>query len=226
MKFSVLVAALFCLYACNYKNSDNGTKTVLDGEASADTLIVKHKDALENGYQADYYSKAYTYYWLVGEDTLDFRINAAEHKSDSTFHISLNHEKPILFAEVLQKTRACYGLIKEDFDATKLTNIYFKSPIYYLDMATTLSKEYEQKFGQKNVSYNKAFDFMLQASLTQQLNEFLGPMQKKVHRYGIEKFHLLEKQYYNTYLPDVSNFSAYPEFVPNGMGMAVYVERE
>ena len=108
----------------------------------------------------------------------------------------------------------CLPLIEEDFDVLKLKHIHFNPPIYYLDLTKTLSSEYDQKFGRKNISYERFIQFLLQSSLNSQLNEFCNPLNKKVKHYGFEKFFLIDKKYYEGYLPN-TDFTEYPEFTFN-----------
>src|SRR5690606_29637218 len=88
----------------------------------------------------------------------------------------------------------CLPLIQRDFNIMKFSSIYFQSPIYYIDLVKELSGEYEQKFGQKYIGYEKLNPFLLQSSLNIRLNNFLEPLNKKVKRYGIEKFQLVSKE--------------------------------
>ena len=184
-----------------------------------DTLIVKHK---ENG--ADFYSQSYSYHWLVAKDTLDFIVYADEWKDNGELSLKIAHRKPILFAEALKRIDACLPLLREDFDISKLTSVNFEQPIYYLDLAKKLSDEYEQKFGRKTVRYNMFNQFLLQSSLNAQLNNVLQSLNKEVKHYGFEKFFLIDKKDYKSYLPDV-DFMEYPEFTFNAhSGVSVVLE--
>ena len=189
-----------------------------------DTIINKYKHLLSKS-DSTWYSKSYSYYWLAGKDTLDFRLYITEWKKDSTIHLRLFHKKPILFTDVLGRIDMCLPLIKEDFNMSKFTSVHFMGPIFYLDLAKKLSSEYEQVFGRKNIDYTKLDKFMLASSLTLQLNHFFNPMGKKIKRYGIEKFHLIEKKYYEEYVPNV-DLTEYPEFTINGMGVYVLLENK
>lgn len=190
-----------------------------------DTLIVKHKHELNKSYEVGFYSKSYSYYWLVGKDTLDFVVNATEYEKDSTLHLNIYHKQPILFTKALTKISECYPLIKEDFQLSKLNSFYFKEPIYYFDLAKELSTEYEKQFGRKRISYEKLNQFLLNSKLNKQLSNFVNPLNKKIIQYGIEKFHLMDKKYYGDYLPNI-NVKEYPEFIINGMGLHIQLENE
>jgi hypothetical protein len=188
-----------------------------------DTLMVKHKNILD---ESAWYSKSYSYYWLVEEDTLNFVLHVTEWKNDSTLHLRLFHKKPILFTEALGRIEMCLPLITEDFNISKFSSFHFMEPIFYFDLAMELSNEYEQEFGQKRVNYRKLNEFLLRSSSSTQLNHFLNPLNKKVRWYGFEKFHLIDKENFKEYLPNI-DFTEYPEFTLNAHnGMSVNLENK
>jgi hypothetical protein len=83
--------------------------------------------------------------------------------------------------------------------------------------------EYEKKFGKKGIGYQDLNDFLLSSSLNTRLSSFLHPLNKKVKRYSIEKFQLVDKNNFNSYLPD-TDLTDYPEFAIGGMGLSVQLE--
>jgi hypothetical protein len=192
-----------------------------------DAFIIKHRNVLNaSTFDSSYYSKSYSYYWLAGKDTLDFRLYITEWKKDSTLHLRFFHTKPILFANVLREINACFPLLKEDFNISKLASFHFKEPVFYLDLAKEMSSEYEQEFGRKRVSYDKLISFLPKTTFALQLNHFLNPLDKKVKSFGFEKFHLLDKKNYKEYLPNV-DVTEYPEFTLNcHNGMTVNLENK
>lgn len=186
---------------------------------------MKHKNDLNKSYEVGFLSKSYSYYWLVGNDTLDFSVNAREYEKDSTLHLSIHHKKTMIFATALTKINECLPQIKEDFYLTKLNSIYFRDPIYYFDLVQELSAEYEKQFGRKKISYEKLNQFLLQSNMNKKLDNFAKPLNKKIKRYSIEKFHLTDKKYFSEYLPNV-DLTEYPEFAINGMGLYIQIENE
>jgi hypothetical protein len=190
-----------------------------------DTIIVKHKNDLNKSYEVGFLSKSYSYYWLVGNDTLDFSINAREYEKDSTLNLSIHHKEPIFFTTALTKINECLPSIRKDFNLTKVNSLYFRDPIYYFDLIKELSSEYEKQFGRKNISYQTLNQFLLKSNLNQQLENFANPLNKKVKWYSIEKFHLTDKKYFSDYLPNV-DLTEYPEFTINGMGLYIQLENE
>ena len=190
-----------------------------------DTIIVKQKQALNRSYEVGFLSKSHSYYWLVGKDTLDIVVNVREYSRDSTLHLSVHHKDPMLFASLLTKINECYPQIEKDFDLSKFNSFYFRQPIYYLDLANDLSTEYEQQFGQKSINYEKLNQFLLNSKLNKQLGNLVKPLHKKVKRYSIEKFHLMEKRHYVSYLQNV-DLTEYPEFTIHGMGLYAQLENK
>ncbi|MDR0540909.1 MAG: hypothetical protein LBH19_01715 [Dysgonamonadaceae bacterium] len=221
--YKILVLCSFLAFIACGKSKKKTTGEAVDVQ---DTVVVKHRNILNKSFETGLYSKKYFYCWLAGKDTLDFVINATEHESDSALYLNIHHKKPMLFTDVLERINACLPLIKEDFDMSKLGSIDFEDPIFYLDLAKKMSNEYEQKFGQKNISYEEFNRFLLKSSLTTQLNDFLNPLNKKVKYYGFEKFHLIYKKHFSEYLPNV-DLTEYPEFTFNAhTGMYVELEKK
>lgn len=219
--YTLILPSLVSLTSCAQDKKTNQEKV----RFVRDTIVVKQRNVLNKSYEVGFYSKSYTYNWISGTDTLDFVISATEHEKDSTLHLDIYHDKPILFTAVLSNINECFPLIKEDFDITKFSSLYFKSPINYLDLAKELSSEYEQKFGRKSISYESLNQFLLKSALNTQLENFLIPFNKGVKGYSIEKFQIMEKKYYSSYFSDV-DFAEYPEFTIDGMGVYVHLDNK
>lgn len=220
---TLIVTLTLGFISCNQeKKSNNQTSEYND---KIDTIIVKHENDLNKSYEVGFLSKSYSYYWLVDHDTLDFSLNARQYEKDSTFHLSINHKKPIIFTTALTKINDCLPLIEEDFYLSKLKSLYFRDPIYYFDLIKELSTEYEKQFRRKNISYEELNQFLLQSNMNKKLNNFVSPLDKKIKRYSIEKFHLTDKEYFGDYLPNV-NLKEYPKFAINGMELYIQLENE
>jgi len=175
MKKTVIILSVFALIAsCCGQTAKKQAETGSDIQDIQDTLIIKHERIL-NKSDSTWYFRSYSYYWLVGKDTLDFKLSITERKSDSTLDLRLSHRKPILFIDVLGRIDACLPLIKKDFNLSKLASFHFMEPIFYLDLAKKLSNEYEQEFGRKSVDYNKLNKFCLRSNMTNMHNLFLRP---------------------------------------------------
>lgn len=222
LKFTFLLAITFGFISCNQEAKSSGQTEKASGN---DTITVKHKHDLNKAYEVGFLSKSYSYYWIDGKDTLDLVLRATEYQKDSTLHLVIHHKKPILFTTALAKINDCSALIKEDFYLSKLHSLYFEAPVFYFDLTKELSAEYEKQFGRKNVSYEKLNQFLLNSKLNKQLDDFANPLDKKTKRYGIEKFHLMEKKHFDTYLPN-ADLTDYPEFALHGMGLYVQLENK
>ena len=189
-----------------------------------DTTLNKKQHELNASYEVGFYSKSSSYYWTTESDTIDFSVNATEYVKDSSLHLHMVHKNPIKFETALLLLQKALPSAKTDFYFDKLTSLYFESPIYYLDLVQRLSKEYESKFGRKNISYQQLNMFLLASSLNTQLNKFLFPLGRKVKRYGLEKFRIISKSNLHYSLPNV-DVENYPEFSIDGMGLYVSLEK-
>lgn len=63
----------------------------------------------------------------------------------------------------------------------------------------------------------------MSASITSQLNNILKPINKKVKSYSIEKFHLLSKEQFCKFYPEM-RFENYPNITLFGSGILVDLE--
>jgi len=225
MKSTFPLFVLLFLLSCREGRGSNTLDASNISERIPDTVIIKHKNELNKSYEAGFRSKSYSYYRVAGNDTLDFELIATEHKKDSSLHLHIIHKQPILFSTALKWIGDCLKVIQDDFYISNLSSLYFPPPIYYADLSNELSKVYEQAFGQKNVSYQKLNQFLLASDFNAQLNTFLEPFGKTVSRYGIEKFHLLHKENYGSYLKD-ANLTDYPDFTIHGMGLSIQLKTD
>lgn len=221
-KLIFLLIMMFGLGACVRETKSNSRATETSDNMQ-DTVIVKQKNALNSSHEVDFLAKSYSYYWLVGKDTLDLIIYTREYVKDSTVHLSIHNVGPVLFSTVLAKINKCYPIIQEDFDLSKLHSLNFEAPIYYLDLVSELSSEYERQFGRKRISHKKLNRFLLNSKLNEQLSNLVNPLEKSVKNYSIEKFHLTEKEHFESYLPNV-DLTEYPEFAIDGMSLYVQLE--
>jgi hypothetical protein len=222
MKIKSFLLLLFIIISCKQETAMNIQNETINLQ---DTIIKKHQNRIDKSYEVGLYSKSYSYHWLVNNDTLDLRIYATEYLRDSTLNLNIHHKNPVLFDKVLTQIIECLPIIHEDFNTSKLKSLYFKSPIYYKDLLNNLTEEYEQKFEEESVDYHKLNEFLLQSKLTEMLNNPLNKIDKEVQGYSIEKFQLLNKENYSSYISD-ENLTAYPEFSIHGMGIYVRIKEQ
>lgn len=210
------------LLSCNNPNQTKETTTSETGEIAQDTVLVKIHNEIDKSYEIGFCSKSYTYCWITGRDTLDLKVEFTEYVRDSSVQMRVFNRQPILFTTVIDKVNECLPLIQEDFDLKNLSSLYFEPPILYKDLTIELSQDYKNQFGQENISYEQLNRFLMNSWLEQRINLFLNQFGKTTRRYGIEKFHLLDKEYYSEYIP-TTNLNEYPEFSINGMGISVII---
>lgn len=222
MKHNVSIILLILLISCGHENKSNSKSTNVIHDTK-DTLLIKQQNVLNKSYEVGFYSKLFSYYWVTGKDTIDFFMNVSEYEKDSTCSINIHHKKSLLFTTTLDRIDQSLTTIKNDFDITKLSFIFLRSPIYYFDLTKELMNEYEKKFGKKAISYQDLNDYLLSSNLNTRLNSLLQPLNKKVKSYSIEKFQLVDKNNFNIYLPD-TDLTDYPEFAIGGMGLSVQLE--
>lgn len=212
----LLVVTVVLLFSCKEKNGqDTGKKNIADVLPA----LVIHQKSL-TGYSRDVYSKSYHYFWKKKDDTLNLQFTVFESKNDSTVSVTVHNTHPVYFQTVLDSLSRLLPQIKKNFNLDKFHNLFFKPPIYYPDLDATLSNEYEKKFGSTTIGYPQLNTFLLSASATSEINTFTAPLNKKVNRYSIEKFHLLQKKDYHYYLPGTDTAN-YPEFSLHGAGIYV-----
>ena len=224
MKAIILFIITLTLLSCN--NSSQTTDTIVSDieESPIDTVLVKIENKIDKSYEVGFYSKSFTYCWIADKDTLDFKIGLTEHVRDSSVQLRVFHRNPILFSKALKKINESLPLIEHDFNLDKLGYLYFEPPIFYKDMTTELSKSFEDQFGKKNIKYEQLNEFLMDSWLEKRVGVFLNQFDKSTRRYGIEKFQLLEKEYYDEYIPD-SDLSDYPSFSIHGMGISVIISK-
>ena len=220
LHFSVILLVFISSCTENKKSNSDTAKSL---QETKDTILVKQQNVLNDSYEIGFYSKSFSYYQVSGTDTIDFFMNVAEYEKDSTCSINIHHKKSLLFMTAVDRIHQSLPTIRDDFDITKLRYLFFESPIYYLDLTKGLMNEYEKKFGNKRINYQDLNEFLLSSSLNTRLNNFLHPLNKKVKRYGIEKFQLLEKKNFKSYLSD-TDLTDYPEFAIGGMGLSIQLE--
>lgn len=220
MKWYLYLLLIALTYSCNQKKSTTTTATLVP-----DTTFSKIKIPLE-GYAEEHYANVYQYWSITnGKDTLPISYEVYENKNDSMLNIGINHQDPINFEVIIARLKFDLPKINKEINLSKLNSIYFKSIVYYPDLASALSNEYEQQFNKKRISHTQLNQFLLHSSLNTSLNEVFSLWNKQVKSYGIEKFHLSnlssEKKYLN-----YSDTNLLPKFSINGMGLFIELQQK
>ena len=206
--------------SCNNSSKNQGNKQATTEQTATDTVIVRIENEIDKSDTLAFFSKSIKYCWVTDKDTLDFRIGVEEQAGDSSVSIRTMHYKPILFTKALDKMNNCLPLIAEDFNLNNLNSLYFAPPIFYKDLTNELSKSYENQFGNKSIKFKEMNEFLMNSWLQERVEDFLQQFNKSIKRYGIEKYHLLEKKYYNQYIPN-KDLDDYPSFSIRGRGISV-----
>jgi hypothetical protein len=222
MKFCLPTLLLLSLIACHDEKKTNN-EAAGDKQSATDTVIIKRQEELNEPNDAELYSKSYWYHWNVGEEQLPFSLLVSEYKKDGSVNVRLMHDSLLLFSSALELIKDGLRIAGDDFDLSKLDYMYFESPVYYPDLTRQLSSEYEQKFGFKPVRYERLNEFLMQASITSQLNSFLSPFNKKVRSYDIEKAMLVSRKGLGVFDKKGIDFSGYPEMMIDGFGLGMHL---
>jgi hypothetical protein len=222
MKQIIPFIIILTLLSCNNSKQTKDSTDSKNAEIVQDTVLVKIENEIDQSYEIGPYSKSYTYCWIAGKDTLDLKIGLTEYVRDSTIQLRVFNRHTILFTETIEKINECLPLIRENFELANLQSLSFEPPILYKDLTTELSKDYKSQFGQRDIGYEELNAFLMNSWLQKRISKFLGQLNKTARRYRLEKFHLLDKEYYSEYIPN-SDLNEYPEFSIHGMGISVII---
>lgn len=219
-----LLTLTFLITICFSCKNEPAVKTQKTVSTPAEEIFVVKGHGAKNDLPG-FYARRYVYGWAAGEDTADFRVLVNERTADSSFGLHIVHKQPINFDLVLQRLKMLFPKLQEDFDPSRMRSLYFKSPFYYGDLTRNLSREYQEKFGKQWINYTRLNQFLFSTEVHARLNDLVSKFNRKVDRYGIEKFQLLEKKS----LPSHDrNFdvTSYPEMILDGMGFHVALTKK
>lgn len=214
-----LIIFSFCFAACGEPSSSSESQTE---SATKHSVLVKvfHKDEPN---QISNYSAPISYHWVVGTDTLDFAIYVSEHLQDKTLHLSYSHKLPILLQDAAVRTARILPIINEDFGGKSIKSLYLKTPVYYLDLATNLYDIYQAEYKDKSITQPEEQAFFEKSLLHEFMVGLGAHTQMRPISYSLEKFHVMKKAGYSSYLPD-TNLDDYPEFTIGGIGLHIFFE--
>lgn len=220
MKTIFPVLVILILMSCNHSTKSEDYNKAKNEQKTADTVVVRIENEIDKSDEFAFFSKSIKYCWVTDKDTLDFMIGVEEQAGDSSVSIRTMHYHPILFTKALDKMNNCLPLIAQDFNLNNLNSLYFAPPIFYKDLTNELSKSYENQFGNKGLKHQELNEFLMNSWLQEKVGNFLQQFNKSIKRYGIEKYHLLEKKYYNQYIPN-KDLDDYPSFSIHGRRISV-----
>lgn len=223
MKQLILLISTITLLSCNHSTQPKETNNSKTDNVATDTILVEIENDIDTPSKIGFYSKSYTYCWVIGKDTLDLKIGLEEYVRDSSVQIRVFNQHPILFTTVIDKINECLPLIRGNFELDNLRSLYFEPPIFYKDLTNELTQDYKNQVGQRDISTKQLDEFLKNSWLEEKIGSFLKQFDKTTRTYGIEKFHLLQNQHYNQYIQNVE-LSEYPEFSLNGIGISVILK--
>jgi len=203
MKKLILInLIILAIYSCS---SQIGQKQESDNKKlnveSADTLIEKNNITNEIAGSA-YRNRATGYFMIVNKDSSDFMPIFSEYKDNGNVGLNLNlpySKSNMTYYQRLNELELILPVAALDYNFDSLKSISFGRLILSGDLAIQLTKEYREKFGEKELiataDYKEISEFLLaESTLTKDLNKLLKPYSKSVSRVGIEKAFFTKKE--------------------------------
>lgn len=222
-----VVAPLFLMLFVSFTflscKSDGVRPHIDNQETRIDTLLQKQESDTAKFASYDVF-KSIRYYAVAGMDTIGARIHVDQSKSDGKISIDFRHHKPISFDDLLHWFKKFLPLINNDFELSKLTYLHFDTPLFYKDISSELSAEYQKRYGKESINWELQVSLLMESSLRMKLDSLFSPYRRKVLRIDVEKFHLTKKEYYREYFPE-ENLSEYPEVAIDGIMTNVLLEQ-
>lgn len=186
---------ILAIYSCSShtekkQESDNKKPEV----ESADTLIGKINITNEIAGSA-YRTRATGYFLIVNKDSSDFMPIFSESKDNGNIGINLNlHylKNSKTYHQRLNELELILPVAALEYNFDSLKTMSMGRLILSGNLAITITKEYKDKFGDKEKiptkDYKEISKFLLaESSLSKDLNELLKPYSKSVSRIDIEK---------------------------------------
>jgi len=195
MKNSVLIFLLFVVfYSClNQTEQKKKIENEIKIEKFSDTIIGKKNITNEIAGSA-YRKRATGYFVIVKKDTSGFMPIFSESKDNGRIGISqklpYSNETETYFQR-LSELKLILPEAAKEFNFDSLSNMSIGRLILSGDLAITITEEYKNKFGEKEVittaDYSEISEFLLESRLTKDLNKLFEPYSKSVEKVRIEK---------------------------------------
>ena len=165
----IVTLTLICI-SCNQETKSNSQTSVSNDKI--DTIIVKHKKELNKSYEVGFLSQSYSYYWLVGKDTLDFSVNAREYQNVLTY-LDFANQSPTENNFItndksdvqLYSTQADYQWKNEKWEVESGGKYSFVKTNSQLDFSDNENGELLYRADKSNVFDYKEHNFALYSSL-------------------------------------------------------------
>ena len=195
MKNSILIFLLFVVfYSCSNQNEQKKKiENEIKIEKFSDTIIGKKNITNEIAGSA-YRKRATGYFVVVKKDTSGFMPIFSESKDNGRIGISqklpYSNETETYFQR-LSELKLILPEAAKEFNFDSLSNMSIGRLILSGDLAITITEEYKNKFGEKEVittaDYSEISEFLLESRLTKDLNKLFEPYSKSVEKVRIEK---------------------------------------
>lgn len=201
MKRIILInLIILVIYSCSSPTGQKQESENKESKAqSIDTLIGKRNITNDVG-GSSYRKRATGYFTIVNKDTSDFMPIFSEYNVNGEIGINLN-------LSYLKNARTYFQRLSElelilaeaalEYNFDSLKTMLIGRLILSGDLAISVTKEYKDKFGNKEIitgGYKEISEFLLAESiLAKDLNELLKPYSKSVSRINIEKVFFTDK---------------------------------
>jgi len=195
MKNIFYFLSIFIFITCGKEKIENSNI-----ENVRDSIVVKKKIPLDFNNKI-LFKKTISYTLVLGKDTSDFQIFVSQAKKNQDISIytvyNLKKEKSEkLYVQRLKELKYLLKVVNNDFNLNYLSSLYLGRLIYNGDIALTIMKLYNVKFGKNSnvLSPDKISDLILESKLTDDINSILSQYSKKISDVGLEKITFVPKE--------------------------------
>lgn len=183
---------LLLLFSCSPK-PEQKSEEYPNLDETVDTMIVKNAIDYELA-GSSYRKRGDSYFLVIGTDTSSFKPIFSEAIETGLVSLSLNIQYTkanLSYEKRLLELKHLLARAAQDYTLDSLQSISFGRLILSGDLAITVTKEYEESFGQTEqisiAQYQEISKFLLTSTLSKDLNKLLKPYYRSVKHVGIEK---------------------------------------
>jgi hypothetical protein len=191
----VICAGLFLSCA----NHDRNKPTAASNLPVGDTVVGKKTITGELAGSA-YRKRATAYFIISGSDTSDYSVFFTENKDDGKVSIitqyDLYNKKGKLYSTRREEFKRILPVAGKEYNLDSLTGIEIGRLISTGDLDVEISKELLTKFGDhyKISNYREISDFLLNSSLTRDINDLFAPFSVVIKQVIVEKVFFTDKK--------------------------------
>lgn len=195
----------------------------------SDTLIGEIKITNELAGSA-YRNRATGYFVIIEKDTSNYKPIFTESKENGSISIIQNlsySEKNATYEQRLNELKLILQKAEQDYDIDSLTDMSLGRLILSGDLAVILTREFKHTFDEnkkiETIKNQEISNFLLESTLTRDLNDIFKPYQKTVKKISIEKLLFTDKQELIRYSDIAMDVSQIPE---NILDFMIWIEFE